>query len=106
MNYGNTVHQYIKMTLWSRRKSKRNLVGVISKQTREIKQQGVPALERVNNTIYTASIGEKVLPVVPPTKIKLSTTLNFAKPINSEYKEWFELKSVKRVNKGVILSNL
>ena len=56
------------MTLRSRKKSERDLARVkplISK-----KQQGIPALERINNKIYTEVLEKAVLPVVPPIKIK------------------------------------
>ena len=66
----------------------------------------MPALERVNDIKNTLVLENAVLSVVPPTKTKVSATLNFYEPINSEYKEWFELKSVRRVNKVEVLSNL
>ena len=81
-------------TSCDRRKRERNLAeakSVISKQTRGVKQQGVPALERFNTTKYTVE-SENAVPEVPPIKIKLPTTLSFEEPINSKYKRWLELK--------------
>ena len=46
------------------------------------KKLGVPALERIHYEVYTERLEKKhVFPV--GTKIKLSTTFNFAEPINS-----------------------
>ena len=67
MNDGKTVHQYNNMAVRTRRKSNRNLAGLTSKQIK-VKQQGVFALERVNNTVYTEGLDKEALSVVPPIK--------------------------------------
>ena len=71
----------------------------ISKQTKEkyVNKLEVPALERATNDTYIVGLDKVVLPEVVPLKIKVSTTFNFAKSINSENKGWFELESI-RVN--------
>ena len=82
MSTNNTVDQNnIKMTLRSRKKSTRTLVGVISKRKRTGRQVGVPALERVTDRTYTAGL-ENTVSVVPPTKIKVPTALHFREPIH------------------------
>ena len=81
MGNDKTVHRHTNTTLRSRGKSKNNLAGAISNQTREVKQQGVPALERANNTVRTLGLENAVLPAAFPIEIKV---LNFEKPINSE----------------------
>ena len=55
----------------------------------------------VSRAVKKQGVEKTVFPVGP--KIRLSTTFNFAEPINSEHKEWLELESV-RVNKIAVVS--
>ena len=60
---------------------------VISKQARKIKKLGVPALKSADNKPYIIELQKILLPEVLPIQIKASIIiLNFAEPINSEYK--------------------
>ena len=65
------VHQYNRMTLQSRRKSKDNLAeakSLDSRESRSENQLAMSTLETVSNYIYTVGLEKAVLPV-PPTKI-------------------------------------
>ena len=53
---------------------------------------------------YTQEDERKLLPVGPPLRIKVSTTLNFAEPINLGHNKWFELESVRRVSEVAVLT--
>ena len=57
-----TVHQYSKMDLWSRRKSKRNLTG--GKTFSRASKQGLPVLQKENNEIHSFRPEKNALPVV------------------------------------------
>ena len=68
---------------------------VISKQMREVQELRVLALERIDNNTHSR-IGENGFSGSLPIEIKVSTALNCAGPINSEYKGWSKLEG--RVN--------
>ena len=55
---------------------------VTSNQMREVKKLEVPALGRIDYTIYTVGSEQAEVPV-PPGKIKVSTTL--IKPMDTEH---------------------
>ena len=57
-----TVHQYRKMSLRSRRKSKRNLTG--GKIFSRAAKQGLPVLQKENNEIHRFGSEKNALPVV------------------------------------------
>ena len=64
MSDDNTVHQYNKMTLRPRRKRKRDIRGGKTLVSTEAKQQGLPALETVNDEAYGVGSEKAVLPVI------------------------------------------
>ena len=108
MSNGETVCQYSKMSLESRRKIIRDLTSATTLVSRAAKkQQRVPAFGRIDDKIYTAEGLEKkaVFPVGP--NIKFSATFNCAEPINPEHNEWLEPESVRGKKSNVaVLSNL
>ena len=68
---------------------------------RAAKQQGGPALERLNDETCTIELKRTGLSGVFPIEIKLSTTLNCAELINSKHNECLELKSLRVNTVGV-----
>ena len=60
-------------------------------------------MEWIKDKISTDGLERAVLPAGSLLEIKVFTTLHFAETINSEYKGWFELESV-RVKKGSVLT--
>ena len=81
-----TVHQYSKMTLRSRRKSVRDITGGKTLVSRAAKKLIVPALGKINDKIYTEGLWKRtVFPV--GLEIKLSTTFSFDEPIKSKHNE-------------------
>ena len=69
------------MALRSRRKSIRDQTGGKTLVSRAAKQQGVPALERINDEMCRVGLEKAVFLIKP--KIKLYTTFNFGEPIHS-----------------------
>ena len=97
-----TEHQYSKMILRSRKKSVRDLPGGKTLVSSAANKLEGPALEIINDEIYTEGLEKKVVLSVRP-KSKVSITFNFSGPIISEYNEWLESESV-RVNTVAALS--
>ena len=62
-----TVHQYSKMNLRPRRKSKRNLTG--GKAFSRAAKQGLPILQKENNEMHRFGSEENALPVVLVSKM-------------------------------------
>ena len=56
-----TVPQYSKMTLRSKRKSLRHLTGGKVLVSREAKKEGAPALRMTNDTIYVKGLEKKAV---------------------------------------------
>ena len=102
-----TAHQYSKMILRSRRKSKRDLTGGKTYEyvSRAAKKPGVPALGMINYKLYTTEWLENKAVFLLGPKIKFSATFNFTEPINSEHNEWLQSKSI-RVKNVALLSKL
>ena len=100
-----TVHQYSKMTLRSRKKSIRDLTGGKTMVNRAAKKPRVPAVGMITGKIYPKEGLEKkpVFPVGP--KVKFSTTFNLAELINSKHNERLKPESV-RVKNVAVLSKL
>ena len=69
------------------------------------KQQKGPAFGRIDNKIYTEKDWRRNPFFSVGSKVKLSTTFHFAKPINSEHNERLEPESVREEN-VVVLSKL
>ena len=64
MSNNSTVDQYIKTTLQSRKKGKRDLTGGKTLLSRVAKQYGLPALGRVSDKTYRVGLEKYVFPVV------------------------------------------